>query len=194
MLTFGNIEQSKRNLPHWHCDCALQFITFHLADSLPESVRNEISREKDIFLANYPEPWTPEVAQEYNSKFTTKINDYLDAGYGSCVFTHRECAKIMEDILLHFNNRKYILHHYVVMPNHVHVLAELLPGFRTSEICKSWKSYSANIINKFLGRKGRLWHQESWDRMIRNARHYASVVSYIDKNIHSGGIAYLTRK
>jgi REP element-mobilizing transposase RayT len=33
-----------------------------------------------------------------------------------------------------------------------------------------------------LGRKGRFWQKEYFDRYIRSARHFAKVVAYIENN------------
>jgi REP element-mobilizing transposase RayT len=46
----------------------------------------------------------------------------------------------------------------------------------------SLKSYTANEANKTLGREGRFWQKEYFDRYIRNARHFASVMAYIENN------------
>ena len=96
----------------------------------------------------------------------------------------------MEQCLKHFDGERYRLHRYVVMANHVHVLVEMIGKYTISEVCKSWKNFSALNINRLLGRSGKLWHPESWDRMIRDERHYNSVVAYIEKNIRQGGILW----
>ena len=68
------------------------------------------------------------------------------------------------------------------MPNHVHLLCTPAIGHNLAEIMHSLKSYTANQANKTLGRKGRFWQKEYFDRYIRNARHFAKVVAYIESN------------
>lgn len=189
-MDYNNIYIKRRNLPHWHKDKCIQFVTFHLADSLPASVRSELQSLKTSFLKSNPEPWTLETTAQYNKLFPTKVNEYLDAGYGGCCLKHANCAKVMADALDFFDGDRYILHRYVIMPNHVHMLVELNGCYNLSNICKSWKNFSALQINKIMKLNGKLWHHESWDRMIRNERHYNNVIAYIEKNIQLGGVIW----
>jgi len=46
----------------------------------------------------------------------------------------------------------------------------------------SIKSFTSSEANKMLNRKGRFWQKEYFDRYIRNARHYAKAVAYIENN------------
>lgn len=190
-MKYCNIEIKRRNLPHWHLDNCIQFVTFHLADSLPKSVRLELQMIKQRFVDKNPEPWTQETNARFKSLFPTAINDYLDSGYGKCYLRYRECATIMSDTITYFDGERYKIHRFVIMPNHVHVLVELTGSHGLSQICKSWKNYSALKINRILGKSGKLWHHESWDRMIRNERHYVNVVNYIEKNIKQGGVKWM---
>ncbi|HSG71752.1 MAG TPA: hypothetical protein VLA12_15120, partial [Planctomycetaceae bacterium] len=43
---------------------------------------------------------------------------------------------------------------------------------------KHMKGYVARQANQILGRSGRLWAQESYDRIIRDAEHLYRVVQY----------------
>lgn len=179
-----------RNLPHWHRDRCIQFVTFHLADSLPASVRVELEELRATFVKANPLPWSEEVSARFNSMFPAAVNDYLDAGYGSCCLRRKDCAAVMSGAIEYFDGERYVIHRYVVMLNHVHVLVELNGSYNLSQICRSWKNFSALQINRIIGSSGRLWHQESWDRMIRNNAHYDNVVGYIEKNIRQGGVVW----
>lgn len=68
------------------------------------------------------------------------------------------------------------------MPNHVHALLTPCAGYELSGILQSLKSYTANEANKMLARHGKLWQQESFDRYIRDSKHFVSVVRYIENN------------
>lgn len=145
---------------------------------------------KEQFIRMNPEPWLDDVRTRFNKMFPTAINDYLDAGYGCCCLKQPEFGAIMKNAIEHFDGDRYIIHRYVIMPNHVHILVELTGSYSLSQICKSWKNFSALHINQLLGRTGKFWHHESWDRMIRNEHHYKNVVDYIDKNIRQGGVIW----
>lgn len=45
------------NLPHWHKDGIIQYVTFRRADSLPQEKIKEMKEHIDIFKKNKPEPW-----------------------------------------------------------------------------------------------------------------------------------------
>ncbi len=170
------------DLPHWNQDGKLQFVTFRLADSVPQETLSRWREEKEVFLREFPKPWNGETEERYYEKFGRKRDAFLDAGVGSCVLEKPEAQKIICDVLKFFDGERYRLHAFVVMPNHVHVLAETRNDFSLSEILKSWKGFSARKINKVLGIAGTLWQSESFDRILRTETHYLRTLEYIKKN------------
>ena len=51
-----------------------------------------------------------------------------------------------------------------------------------SDIVQGWKSFTSKKINAVLGRTGKIWQADYWDRYIRNDEHYAAAVKYIQNN------------
>ena len=180
------IETTSRNLPHWHQDGKLQFVTFHLADSLPQSILTELQQEKGLWLKTHPTPWTEEETKEYHYRYSRFVDRWLDAAHGSCILSQPGIADIVEDTLNHFNGVRYLLHAYVVMPNHVHVLVETEESERLTAILHSWKSFTAHAINKLSGTAGGVWTRESFDRILRDEAHYRNAREYIVRNIKQG--------
>ncbi|MDO4587857.1 MAG: transposase [Planctomycetia bacterium] len=179
----GNISiTTGGNLPHWHQDGKIQFVTFRLADSLPMEKLEELNTQKEAFLNLYPQPWDKETEKKYYNTIGALADKWLDAGYGSCVLAFPFVRKLVEETILHDNGKKYLLHSFVIMPNHVHVVFQLLGKSSTSEIMKAWKGVSANRINKILGTKGTLWQHESFDRIVRSESHYLRILKYISTN------------
>jgi REP element-mobilizing transposase RayT len=84
----------------------------------------------------------------------------------------------------HFDSVRYRLHAYVVMNDHVHVLVELLADYRLEEVIHSWKSYTANLIQREFGRQGGIWQEEHFDRVVRDDEEYAQKRDYILNNPH----------
>jgi REP element-mobilizing transposase RayT len=83
--------------------------------------------------------------------------------------------------------RRYALHEYVVMPNHVHVF--LTPFAEIPVITRSLKGVTANYANKILLRTGRrFWQDESFDRWCRDEVEFENVRSYIARNPVKGGL------
>ncbi len=178
----GVNEICHHGLPHWHQNKKLQFVTFRLADSLPQAKLKELSQEKFDFLRLHPHPWDKETSFQFHKKYGEKLDKWLDAGMGSCILKHENIRKIVSDSFYFFNEKKYILHSFVIMPNHVHILLELLEENTINNVLHSWKSFTASQINKLLGRKGNFWFSESFDRIIRDKTHYKMVLGYIAKN------------
>jgi REP element-mobilizing transposase RayT len=111
-----------------------------------------------------------------------RVEAYLDQGHGSCYLKEPGLASMVQDALLFHDESKYRLSAWVIMPNHVHLLCTPAAGHNLAEIMHSLKSYTANESNRMLGREGRFWQKEYFDRYIRNARHFAGVVAYIENN------------
>lgn len=114
--------------------------------------------------------------------FRKRIEYYLDQGYGSCYLRDRRIANVIRETLLKWDSERYKLIAWVIMPNHVHILIELLGQNRLSEIMHSIKSFTAHEANKLLCRSGQFWFIESFDRYIRDAGHYRNTVKYIEDN------------
>jgi len=63
----------------------------------------------------------------------------LDKGWGACELRRPEIARIAADSLLHFDEARYRMGDFVVMPNHVHTLVCLLGQTDIVKQCYSWK-------------------------------------------------------
>jgi REP element-mobilizing transposase RayT len=156
---------SRGYLPHFDGPQQPQFLTFRLYDSMPQETL---------------EKWRVEVRSDI--QFRKRVESYLDAGYGSCWLRRADVATVICDSLKFHHTKKYDLESWVVMPNHAHVLLTPFEGIHLDEIEHSIKSYTANEANKLLARKGRFWAIESFDRYIRNRRHYNATIRYIENN------------
>jgi REP element-mobilizing transposase RayT len=158
-------------------DKQLQSITFRLFDSVPADIITRWKEEADRDVSGAEE-----------SKIRQAIADYEDKGYGECFLKDCRVAEIVQNALLYYDGVRYRLIRWCVMPNHVHVLIEMNGEWSLSSILKGWKSFTAHEANKLLGRKGKFWMQEYFDRYIRNERHFQYVVQYIDNNPVKAGL------
>jgi REP element-mobilizing transposase RayT len=77
-----------------------------------------------------------------------RIQALLDSGLGSCVLGEAACAQIVQDSLLFGDGDRYHLFAWVVMPNHVHVLIEQIPGWPMSKVVQSWKRHTSRQIHR----------------------------------------------
>ena len=168
---------SRGYVPHFEMPGLTQTMTFRLIDSMPQSVL-ELWREE---LRRLPD-------KEADLERRKRIDAYLDQGHGSCYLKDERLAGIVQNALLYYDGQRYLLHAWVVMPNHVHTLFTPEAGWTLSKIAHSWKSYAANECNRVLMRKGEFWQREPFDRYIRNEQHYANVVRYIEHNPVKAGL------
>ena len=186
MPTFYNpnapIQKTEHRLPHWQQNQVPYFVTWRLADSLPQNELALLKAEKEEWIKNHPDPWDAKTKLEYHKKFFRRVDQWLDAGAGSCVLKQPLMAKIAADSLLFFNGERYDMESFVVMPNHVHALFSLKAEFKLEKILHTWKTHVALEINKRLGKRGRFWQREYWDRMIRGSKGYCYTLDYIRNN------------
>ena len=110
------------------------------------------------------------------------MDQWLDAGHGSCLLGDPENAGIIRDSVLHFEGKRSVAVSFVIMPNHVHLLFAPHPDWRLNDLIFSWKSFSAIQINRRLGRSGVLWQKDYFDRLVRDEDHFANCVRYIRRN------------
>lgn len=89
---------------------------------------------------------------------------------------------IVASVIEHFDGKRYNLEAYVVMPNHVHVLVEPFVNFELQDLMHSWKSFSPSALQKKFGRKGSVWQDEYFDRIVRDEEEFLEKARYILNN------------
>src|SRR6202035_1229457 len=92
-----------------------------------------------------------------------------------------ECwAQLLLDTLYHYRGSAYLLHEFVVMPDHVHVLLTPLTSLEKAvQFIKGGFSYRAK---KELSSNLEIWQTGFQDRRIRDAADYDVHVNYIRQN------------
>ena len=176
-------------------------ITYHLADSLPSEVLQRLVAEIQYLPL-----------EKQDAHLRMKIEEWVDAGHGSCVLRNPQIAELVIENWRHYAKMRYDLISYVVMPNHVHVLIRVYESFSLAKIVQSWKGYTGKKIREMinsgiagsadrlvgfdrkdakqtLGDPGvRIWHREFWDRYIRDEKHFKSTIDYIGQNPVKAGL------
>ena len=202
--------ENKDSMLHDHCRGYLphiegkqyQMITFRLYDSVPREVVDGW-KETLSFLGSLTSSQREQREPRRHSFSTYKteadrllalLDKYEDAGYGSCVLKNDNVAKIVHDAIFFYHGKKYNVISWCIMPNHVHVLIEVMKNISLSSILHSWRSFSSNEINKLLNRSGRLWMPEYFDRFIRDNDHFNNVVDYIHNNPVKAGLVKEARE
>lgn len=82
--------------------------------------------------------------------------------------------------------RHYEIHAWVLMPNHVHLLAS--PTVDPASMLRTLKGGTARACNKVLKRTGAFRQAETYDRAVRNAVEFGRIVNYIEMNPVRAGL------
>jgi REP element-mobilizing transposase RayT len=182
--------KTARYLPHWRQGGKLFFVTWRQCDSLPQERLEELVREREVWQRAHghqnPNDLSVHLRREYTRLFRERVEQWLDAGHGSCVLKQPAARSIMAKALHHFEGVRYRLGSFAIAGNHVHVLVLPLGGLSLSSILHSWKSFTSNAINKLTGRSGSLWQDESYDRLVRDADELLAFEDYIAAHARHG--------
>ena len=182
-----------RRLPHWAQAGVVCFMTWRTADSLPKDVVERCLKDRDELLRrhgiNPRGDWRaalhrlkPAVREQIQWTISERWDQSLDECHGKCLLRRPELSKIVADNLRHLDGQDYELTDFVVMPNHVHVLAT----FQTAEAmlprAGAWRRYEAREINKLIGETGHFWQEDGFDHLVRSPEHFDYYRQYIADN------------
>jgi REP element-mobilizing transposase RayT len=186
----GEVHVRKRNrLPHWDTQHGTYFVTFNVFDALPKTVRVQIREAAEAQLAHIRAMrGVPTVADVHamDCWVERQLSKCMDAGHGRCFMRDPRIASIVADAITHFDERRYRLMCWAVMPNHVHVVLDSCESLRRT--VHSWKSFTATRANEALGRLGPFWQPDYFDRAIRNSAELHNTVAYVATNPAAAGL------
>ena len=170
-----------RKIPHWFQEHKTMFITFRLADSLPgeaiESLRvDNLFYKNDFIVSDYRNK------EQYRIALMRKIEQWLNNGHGKCILQRDNIRNIVVEALHYYDGTEYVLHAFVIMPNHVHLLLSPLGKLPINTIIGQVKSYSGHKIKKQLNCKDNIWQSNMFDRIVRNGDDFEKIMKYIEEN------------
>jgi len=99
------------------------------------------------------------------------------------LFRNAAIASIVEDAIFRYRDQEnYLVHRYVIMPDHLHVI--LTPGQETTleKSVQLIKGGSSHEIGKRPGMRFPVWHAGFTEHQIRGKQDFDSHVRYIDGN------------
>ncbi len=112
-----------------------------------------------------------------------------EARCGTFYLRQPAIAEMMVDAI-HYNTKilgHYFLHAFVVMPNHVHLLAT--PAVALPKLTKSLKGITAKRADAMLALTGsRFWQEESYYHLVRHEREFSRIRNYIEANPVRAGL------
>jgi putative transposase len=161
----------RRRLPHIHEDNQPVFLTWRLHNSLPSH---------RIF---------PAAALTSGQAFAA-MDQLLDEARTGSFYLRQPAIAGMIVEAIQYNATilgHYLLHAFVVMPNHVHLLAT--PFVALPKLTKSLKGITAKRANAMLALTGTsFWQEESYDHLVRDEREFEKIRRYIEQNPVRAGL------
>jgi len=158
----------KRRLPHFHPEDSSLFVTWRLHDTLP-----------------FPKP---EILTATPGRIFVAEDRALARAAGPSWLAQPRVAEVVKSTLTSGEHLgQYVLHAWVVMPNHVHLLID--PNATLAAITQWIKGRTSNQVNRLLGRAGQpFWQHESYDHYVRNEREFLKIAAYIEHNPVAAGL------
>jgi putative transposase len=151
-------------LPHQYPQNKSLFLTLHLYGSWPPGVH-------------------PPSGEMSNGEAVVRMERYLDTTLaGPMLLKDKRVAQIVAQSLFTGQDQgHYILHAYVIMANHVHIL--MTPLMYPSQLLGSLKGATSREANRILGRTGEpFWQHESHDHWVRDEEEFERIRQYIENS------------
>ena len=115
----------RRNLPHIIPDDAQFFVTFTLDGALPFDVIERLQNEKEDRMKNAIRKG--ESTDDIEKIYYGKYDDLLaNSENGVKLLENNSLSEIVANKIFEFDNKKYELICFCIMPNHVHLLIDTM--------------------------------------------------------------------
>jgi putative DNA methylase len=170
-------------------------VTFNLFDAFPAEERQRLEAERRAHVAMIERErgrMTPAELAALNRIIRAETERVLDRGAGSCFMNDPRIADVVANAITFFDDERYRLFAWTVMPNHAHVVLTLSDGVTIDDVMCSIKGYSAKEANHFLGRGGRFWQADYFDRAVRGREHLERAIRYVENNPVKAGLCEWT--
>lgn len=188
----------RRNLPHIQPAGATLFVTFRLANSIPQTILNEL-RAKSNHLERQLNTISNTAFRQQKLYEAKKLlfglwDKALDQNTNKPHWLKKpQIAKIVADSIHYRDKQVYDLDAYCIMSNHVHlIITPLLKDKETyhplQAIMHSLKRYTAYQANQLLQRTGQFWHHENYDHYVRNPDELTRIRRYVLENPAKAGL------
>lgn len=171
----------RRNLPHLYYNEGIYFVTFRLYGSIHP---NELKKLQEQIRINQS------LHSHEQKKLFKKYDLLLDNPSNNIKYLRQpEILELCKSSIHFYDDREYKLICYCIMPNHIHLVSELINKNRmVGDIVGSIKKFIAREANKFLNRKGKFWQTESFDRLVRDDIELYFTIKYVLMNPVNAGL------
>ncbi len=178
-------------MPHWYQEKTTTYVTFRLADSLPEKIVAPLLRSRDLWLERVGlDPRSPgwrlafealpgDLKLSYHRRHSSGLQRLLDQGHGACTLAEPGVSEALAEAMEFHDGLHYRLGDRAVAGNHGHALLTPLPGFDVGKIVTVWKRWTTRAAHQLLGTSGRLWQPETYDHLVRTPGRLRHIQAYL---------------
>jgi len=196
------IYSARRNLPHIQTVNSYLFVTWRLAFTLPQVLRDKLISFK---LQAHNKPIDPKSSNTEDSDYLADklYFEYYDTLLGQDKsipqsLNQSQLAEIVVAALHFYDLKHYSLICHCVMPNHVHLVIKPMKitdgnPYLLSDIMRNIKGYTSKELNKILNSTGMIWQTESYDRIMRTEKELQNTIEYTLYNPVKAGICKAIR-
>lgn len=193
-----------RQLPHWHPPNAVFFVTFRLYGSLPQEVledlRHKREKEEQALTRQFQGDRLAEERYKLHKKLFAHYDNLLAQSNTPNWLAEPQVTEIVRREIHALEPNAYRLVCYCIMPNHVHLVIDLLdiphPAplkenqhyTALSQAMKLLKGRTGYACRKLIGGKGAFWQHESYDHVVRNQREFKNIIGYVLSNPVKAGL------
>jgi len=174
--------------PHWVVDRGCYAVTLRCHGSLPKSVQAQLREIGESLREINP---ASEETRAYHRRHFSILEHALDHATGFRPFIEAKAAHAMMDFMQNYDYEGLSFDHWMVMPNHLHVVTAPFQCRAVTDFRLAWrrfKSRSARQMNAVLDREGRFWQMSWYDRWIRDEVEYQKWLHYLLNNPVKAGL------
>jgi len=183
----------QRRLPHWLQSGTLCFITWRVADSLPQEVLQQLDADIHTYLTTLGINGLQQLngfMLKNDAKTRSQVHwrlfqlrdKFLDQSSGRCPLRVPTHATTVLESLQFRDEERYFLTDVIVMPNHLHFIAAFGGEEAMLKQCTEWKRFTGRLINQQEGRNGEFWQPDQFDHLIRGETQFEYFRRYLRDN------------
>ena len=175
-------------LPHWEVEDGRYFVTIHLAGAIPDEAAEQIRLLSENFSKR---PTAVEAASDFALSRTIfrEMENWLDRAEDKLLLARPDLAEmIMEAIQHRVQTHRWMLHQFVIMPNHIHLFLSVITGTLKDSLedFKRWTGHQAGKLADLPD--GRFWQDEWFDHWSRSDEQDENIIRYIIDNPCKAGL------
>jgi REP element-mobilizing transposase RayT len=173
-------------LPHWEVVDGRYFVTLHLAGAIPQAAQERIRSIVDQL--EHAAARSDDARLKVQRQIFSEMEAWLDRAGTVRYLERSDIAAMIEEAILHREQKLWKMFEFVVMPNHLHLFFELrVSGLKA--VLERFKRWTGHEAARLLAIEGdRFWQDEWFDHWSRSDQEDEKIAAYIRRNPEKAGL------